>query len=129
MPAALPPGSSQKPQAGRFTQKSARSGERPQGRRSALLDRAALLRPRADAAAGDVGDGIEAFALQKRRREPAALAAAADRRDRPVPGKLAEPVEHVAIGDVDRPGDAAALPLVVVADVEDERLVAVPHPR
>src|ERR671914_1602136 len=92
------------------------------------LDRVALFRPGADAAVGDVGDLVESLALQDRGGEAAALAAAADRGDRAIAGDLVEAVGNLAVGDVERSRDVATLPLVLVADVEDDGGIAVAKP-
>ena len=69
----------------------------------------------------DVDDVVEAFPLEDRRGEAAALAAAADRRDRPIAGQLAEPPRQVAVGDVERTGNVLRGVLGRVADVEHQR--------
>ena len=90
----------------------------------AALDRVAAVAPGADALA-DVDDVGEALALQDRGGQAAAFAAAADRRDRAVAGQLVEALGEVAVGDVERAGDVLAGVLGGVADVEDQRRLAV----
>ena len=85
---------------------------------AAALDRVAAVAPGADALA-DVDDVGEALALEDRGGEAAALAAAADRRDRPLAGQLVEAAGEVAVGDVEGAGDVLVGVLGVVADVED----------
>ena len=80
----------------------------------------AAVAPGADALA-DVDDVGEALALEDRGGEAAALAAAADRRDRAVAGQLVEAAGEVAVGDVEGAGDVLAGVLGGVADVEDQR--------
>ena len=84
--------------------------------------------PDADALA-DVDDVGEALALQDRGGEAAALAAAADRRDRPVARDLVEAPREVAVGDVEGAGDVLGRVLGGVADVEDQRRLRALGPR
>ena len=75
------------------------------GARRPGLHRVAQPLPGADPAVADVDHLVEALALEERGREAAALAAAADRGDRPVPRQLRQAIHQVAVGDVDGPGD------------------------
>src|SRR3954452_18628885 len=90
------------------------------GARGGALDRVAALAPGSDPLA-DVDDVGEARALEDRGSQAAALAAAADRRDRAVAGQLLEAAGEVAVGDVEGAGDVLARVLRGVADVEHQR--------
>src|ERR1700759_4611615 len=73
----------------------------------AALDRMSAFAP--DPHPAPHVDHVEPGALQDRGREAAALAAAADRRDRPVAGQLVEAPAEVAVGDVEGAGDVLGL--------------------
>src|SRR6201999_4357231 len=68
------------------------------------LDRVAGRAPGADALA-DVDHVGEALALEGRGGEAGALAAAADRRQRPIAGQLVDPLGEGAVRDVEAAGD------------------------
>src|SRR4249920_3572277 len=93
----------------------AASGRRTR-RLGAALHRVPALAPGADSLA-DVDDVVEPGALEDRGGEAAALAAAADRRDRAVARQLVAALGQVAIGDVGGVGDVLAGVLGGVADI------------
>src|SRR3954447_4855869 len=89
---------------------------------SVALDRVPAAAPGADAAIGDVHDSLEALALQDRGGQAAALAAAADRGDRPVARELPLPVRELAVGQMDGAREVGVGELVAISDVEDEQV-------
>src|SRR5215211_5328496 len=97
-------------------------------RRRSLLDREPAALPGADPAVGDVDQPAEPLALEDRRGQAAALAAAADGGDRPVSRQLLEPRGQLAVRDVDGAGDVSRLVLGGVADVDDQRLGVIGQP-
>src|SRR5688572_4886632 len=71
--------------------------------------------------AGDVADVVVAVALEERGGDGAAVAGAADHRDRTVLGYLFIAVLHHPAVDVSGAVDVAGGPFAAGADVEDER--------
>src|SRR3954463_11460562 len=80
--------------------------------------------PGADAAVTDVDHLVESLALKQCGREAAALAPAAYGGDRAIPRQLVQPIDEIAVGDVQCPRHVTRGELIRIADVQDRDLVA-----